>query len=129
MKQPARYLLLVASLSFLLHSHAASSVLSIEKDGTDMVLAWDGESRLVYGVEHSLDLDGWTNGSVSQTGDGSRIQLPVSELVVDPDAGKAFFRLQTRYQENEEGTFQDMLTPAYYNATAGDPKKHGLVFY
>ncbi|MEA2068469.1 MAG: M23 family metallopeptidase [Verrucomicrobiota bacterium] len=93
----------------------------MEKTGTDLILAWDGESRLVYDVEHSLDLAAWTNTAPSRTGDGTRIQVPVAEILEYPNTEKSFFRLQTRYQENEEGAFQDMLTPAYYNADTGDP--------
>jgi murein DD-endopeptidase MepM/ murein hydrolase activator NlpD len=120
MKKILVHILAAAFLS----GHAIAA--SIERDGTDLSLAWDGESRLVYDVEHSLDLVGWTNSNASQTGDGSRIQLSIPELLGTPDAVNAFFRIQTRYQENEEGEFQDMLTPAYYNADADDPFRHEM---
>ncbi len=110
-------------LSFHLPSHAGQPVLSME---SDRVLAWEGESRWVYDIEYSLDLADWTNSTISRTGDGSAIQIPVAELLADPNAGQAFFRLQARYQENEEGEFQDMLTPAYYNADAGDPFRNEI---
>lgn len=99
----------------------AACAASIEQNGSELVLAWNGESRVVYDIAYSNDLATWTNTSPSRTGDGSPIQVPVADILGDPNADRAFFKLATHYQDNEDGAIQDMLTPAYYNAATGDP--------
>lgn len=108
----------IAFLALLLSVRAAP--LSIGTEGAALSLAWDGEHRVIYDIEYSFDLENWTNSAASRTGDRAGIQLPVSEVLENPNEETAFFRLQTHFQDNEDGAVQDMLTPAYYNTSAGD---------
>jgi murein DD-endopeptidase MepM/ murein hydrolase activator NlpD len=102
--------ILLAAVLFPLFVHAGA--LSIEQAGGKLQLAWKGEEGLAYDLETSTNLIHWVSDKASYPGRNTPVQVAISN-----DASCAFFRLMTRYQNDEEGAVADMLTPVYYNAT------------
>ena len=97
------------------------SAVSIEQTNGEPFLTWNGERGLAYDIDHSTNLTQWTDSGMTQLGDGVPLHISISNVTGQTAGRLGFFRLQPRYQHNEEGTVQDMLTPTYYNATNGAP--------
>lgn len=94
--------------------------LSIEQTESGPQLVWSSERGLVYSIETSSNLTYWANSGFSEEGNGA-------EMLTAAVVGQCmFFRLTSRYQNDEEGAVHDMLTPEYYNSASNAPFREML---
>lgn len=100
--------------------------LSIEQNLSGMQLAWNSEQRLVYEFDHSETLAQWTHSDTVRFGNGEPMRIAATNVTGAAGRPRGFFRMQSRYQHDEEYSNQDMLTPGYYNATNGAPFRDAL---
>lgn len=106
----------------LLAAAIAGNGFSVVSSNDVLYLSWQAESNVVYQVEHSADLveGGWTGVAGAVVGTGASVMEAVSGSGEAPTASHAFYRLAKTYPSAAEVTFQNMLTPVYYNAESND---------
>ncbi len=115
-------LLVILFLSF---AWSASS-LTIESSLDGLQLVWVSDAGMMYEFDSSTNLSAWVRSEVTRGGTGGHQQEAVTNITQAPIGRCGFFRLQPRYQHDEEGGVPDMLSPAYYNATNGAAIREAL---
>ncbi|MGJ8640302.1 MAG: hypothetical protein ACSHYA_13015 [Opitutaceae bacterium] len=99
----------------------AQSELTVVQQSSILSLQWQGESDLLYNIEHSDDLSSWDDAGVEMTGSGSTITVPLSTIYGASIPSQSFFTLLTTYPDQGAKADQDFLTPDYYLASIDDP--------